>query len=74
MPQYTLINKKTEEQWDVTCSWDELQTHLNDDVKQALSVPKIISGRSGSMKVPDGFTDLKKRIKKGSGAGNTVNV
>ena len=45
MPQYTLINKKTEEQWDVT-----------------------------SMKVPDGFTDLKKRIKKGSGAGNTVNV
>jgi|TARA_R110000744_G_scaffold161661_1_gene278166 hypothetical protein len=74
MPQYTLINKKTEEQWEVTCSWNELQDYLTDDVKQGLSVPKIISGRSGAVKVPAGFTDLKNRVKKGSGKGNTINV
>ena len=74
MPLYTLHNVKTEEKWDVVCSWKELQDHITDDVKQVLSIPKIISGRSGGMKVPEGFQDLKKRIKKGSGRGNTVNV
>lgn len=79
MPVYTLKDLKSQNQWDVTCSWDELQTMLNEqpDVKQVLSAPKIVSSRMGNndLKVPDGFKDLlKNKVKKGSGKGNTVNV
>jgi len=79
MPVYTLKDLKSQDQWDVTCSWDELQTMLNEqpDVKQVLSAPKIVSSRMGNndLKVPDGFKDLlKNKVKKGSGKGNTVNV
>lgn len=79
MPVYTLKDLKSQNQWDVTCSWDELQTMLNEqpDVKQVLSAPKIVSSVSGNrdLKVPDGFKDLlKNKVKKGSGKGNTVNV
>lgn len=78
MPTYTLKDLKTNDQWEVICSWSELQTILNEqpDVKQVLVAPKIVSSRMGNsdMKVPDGFKDLQKRIKKGSGRGNTVNT
>ena len=78
MPVYTLKDLKTEQHYDVTCSWDELQTILNEqpDVKHVLKAPKIIGGRMGNkdLKVPDGFKDLQKRIKDGSGRGNTINV
>lgn len=79
MPVYTLRNSKTEEEWDVICSWDELQTTLSEqpDVSQVLQPLKIISNRMGNqdMKVPDGFKDLlKNKIQKGSGKGNTINV
>lgn len=78
MPTYTLKDSKTNDQWEVICSWDELQTILNEqpDVKQVLVAPKIVSSRMGNndLKVPDGFKDLQKRIKKGSGRGNTVNT
>jgi hypothetical protein len=79
MPVYTLKDLKTDEHSDVTCSWDELQTILNEqpDVKHVLKAPKIVSSRMGNndLKVPDGFKDLlKNKIKKGSGKGNTINV
>jgi|GEM_PF-973389 hypothetical protein len=79
MPVYTLEDLKTKQRHDVTCSWDELQTMLNEqpDVKQVLSAPKIVSSRMGNndLKVPDGFKDLlKNKVKKGSGKGNTINV
>jgi hypothetical protein len=65
---------KTKEEFDVTCTWSEMQDLLkeNPNLIQKLSTPKIISGRMGGMKVPDGFTDLKKQIKKNSGRGNTI--
>lgn len=65
---------KTKEEFEVTCTWIEMQELLNENpnLVQKLSTPKIISGRSGGMKVPDGFTDLKKNIKKHSGRGNTI--
>ena len=76
MPQYTMRNIKTKEEFDVTCTWTEMQDLLNENpsLVQKLSTPKIISGRSGgeAQKVPDGFTDLKKQIKKNSGRGNTI--
>lgn len=74
MPQYTMRDIKTKEEFEVTCTWIEMQELLNENpnLVQKLSTPKIISGRSGGMKVPDGFTDLKKNIKKHSGRGNTI--
>ncbi len=74
MPQYTMRDIKTKEEFDVTCTWSEMQDLLkeNPNLIQKLSTPKIISGRMGGMKVPDGFTDLKKQIKKNSGRGNTI--
>jgi len=76
MPQYTMRDIKTKEEFEVTCTWTEMQELLNENTNlvQKLSTPKIISGRSGGMKVPDGFTDLKKNIKKHSGRGNTIKI
>lgn len=76
MPIYTLKNKKTQEQFDVQCSWQELQQVIDNDpdVVQELVPPKVISGRSGGLKVPDGFKDLQKRMKDNSGRGNTIRV
>jgi len=78
MPVYTLEDAVTLAQWDVICSYEELQELLGRDpnISQTLSTPKIIGGRMGNKdtKVPDGFKDLQKRIKAGSGRGNTVNV
>jgi len=79
MPVYTLKDLKDGNRWDVVCSWNDLQTLLNEqpDVKQVLSTPKIVSGVDGNkdLKVPDGFKDLlKNKVKKGSGKGNTINV
>ena len=76
MPQYTMRDIKTKEELEVTCTWTEMQELLNENpnLVQKLSTPKIISGRSGGMKVPDGFTDLKKNIKKHSGRGNTIKI
>ena len=76
MPQYTMRDIKTKEEFEVTCTWTEMQELLNENpnLVQKLSTPKIISGRSGGMKVPDGFTDLKKNIKKHYGRGNTIKI
>jgi len=75
MPTYTLRDIKTQNQWDVVCSYDELQTILDEmpDVVKVLSTPKIVTG-VGSLhgKVPDGFKDKLNQIKKGSGKGNTI--
>ena len=75
MPTYTLRDIKTNKVWDVNCSWDELQTILDEmpDVIKELSTPRIVSG-VGSLhsKVPDGFRDKLNQIKKGSGQGNTI--
>jgi len=77
MPTYTLRDVKNNNQWDVNCSYEELQTILNEmpDVIKVLSTPKIVSG-VGSLqsKVPDGFKDKLNQIKKGSGEGNTIKV
>jgi hypothetical protein len=77
MPTYTLRDIKTNKVWDVTCSWDELQIILDElpDVVKELSTPKIVTG-VGSLhsKVPDGFKDRLKQIKKTSGRGENIKV
>ena len=76
MPSYTLRNIKTKEETDVFCSYPELKEllELDSNLIQKLATPKIIAGRSGAIKVPDGFKDLKRRIKGGSASGNTINI
>jgi hypothetical protein len=76
MPSYTLRNIKTKEEHDVFCTYTELKEllELDSSLIQKLTAPKIISGVSGSIKVPEGFKDLKRRIKAKSGAGNTINI
>lgn len=77
MPTYTLKDIKTQHSWEVVCSWDELQTTLDEmpDVIQVLTAPKIVSG-TGSLlgKTDDGWKENLNRIKSGSGRGNTIKV
>jgi hypothetical protein len=75
MPSYTLKDIKTNDTWDVVCSWDELQTMLNElpNVIQVLSTPKIVS-QSGSTlsKTDDGWKEVLNKVKSGSGRANTI--
>jgi len=76
MPIYTLRKLSTEEEWEVNVTYDELKQILeDDDIVKVLSVPKIVTG-VGSLhgKVPDGFKDKLKQIKKGSGKNNTIKI
>ena len=76
MPTYTLRKLSSDEVWTVNIPYDELKQILeDDDIVKELSTPKIVTG-VGSLhsKVPDGFKDKLKQIKKGSGKGNTIKV
>jgi hypothetical protein len=77
LPTYTLKNTKTNKKWDVFCSYDSLQEMLKDpDVEKVLSTAKFVSGVDGGQgkRVPSGFNDLKREIRKSSGRGNTIKV
>lgn len=75
MPTYTLRNKSTQKTHDVICKYDELQEILKSDpdLIHVLTAPKIVSN-VGSVKTDDGWKENLERIKKGSGAGNTIKV
>jgi hypothetical protein len=76
VPTYTLRRTSTGEEWDVNCNFHELAPMLeDDDIVKVLSTPKIVTG-VGTLhsKVPDGFKDKMKQIKKTSGSGNTIKV
>ena len=73
MPTYTLRNKKTEEMWQVICSYDEMKRKLDEDIELVPVFPKIVSGVGSLLsKTDDGWKDSLKRIKSGSGKGNTI--
>lgn len=76
MPTYTLRNKRTEETWQTICSYNELKDHiLNDEVELVPVMPNIVSGVGSLLgKTDDGWKDNLKRIKEGSGRGNTIKV
>jgi hypothetical protein len=46
------------------------------DVEKVLSTAKFVSGVDGGQgkRVPSGFNDLKREIRKSSGRGNTIKV
>ena len=75
MPTYTLRNNKTEEMWQILCSYNEMKSKLNDDIELVPVFPKIVSG-VGNLhgKTDDGWKDNLKRIKARSGKGNTIKI
>jgi hypothetical protein len=75
MPSYTLKDIKHNHTWDIVCSWDELQSILDEmpDVVQVLSAPRVVASvGSLNSKVPDGFKDVLNRVKSGAGKDNTI--
>ena len=76
MPTYTLKDIKTQQQWDVDCSWNELQEMLDNspDLIKVLSTPNFVSSTAthANSNTSDGWKDLLGRIKKGSGKNNTI--
>ena len=77
MPTYTLKDIKTQEEWDVLCTWSELQETLDamPDVIQVLSTPKIVANQGSLLsKTDDGWKENLKRIKAGSGPSSTIKV
>lgn len=77
MPRYTIQDTKNNEEWEVQCTWDELQEVLkaNPDFKQGLSTPNFVTQTGNTISRTSGdWRDLLKKVKKGSGRGNTINV
>lgn len=77
MPRYTIIDTKEQQEWEIQCTWDELQTILNDnpEFKQGLSTPSFVTQTGNTISRTSGdWRDLLKKVKKGSGKGNSINV
>ena len=77
MPRYTIKDIKTGDEWDVQCTWDELQIILdeNPDFKQGLATPNFVTQPGNTIsRTSTDWRDLLKKVKKGSGRGNTINV
>lgn len=77
MPTYTIKNVKTEEEWDVRCSWDDLQEMFkeNPDWQTVIKPVGLVSQSKGTLtQAGDGWKDVLKSIKKESGKANTINV
>ena len=75
VPKYTLRDIKTNETWDVTCSWNELQTILDEmpDVVKELSTPAFCGNTMSNLRrAGSGWQDVLNGIKKNSGAGNKI--
>jgi hypothetical protein len=77
MPTYTLKNIKDNVEFDVNCSYDDLQVMLDaqPDVVRVLSTPKIV-GSVGNLhsKTDDGWKETLGRIKSGSAKNNTIKI
>jgi hypothetical protein len=77
MPRYTIIDISDDTEWEIQCSWDELQIVLseNSNLKQGLSTPNFVTQTGNTIsKTSTDWRDLLKKVKKGSGKGNTINV
>lgn len=74
MPKYTLKRISTEEEWDVTCSFDDLAQMLeDDDITKVLSTPAFASNTTSNLRRAGGeWQDLLGGIKKASGRNNTI--
>ena len=75
MPTYTIEDTQTKKTYDVSVKWTELQELLvmHPHLKKVITAPNIIGG-VGGFKTDSGCKDLLKTVKKGSGAGNTIDI
>lgn len=75
MPTYTIEDTKTNKTYDVNVKWKELQELLvqHPHLRKVITAPNIIGG-VGGFKTDSGWKDLLKTVKKGSGAGNTIDI
>lgn len=77
IPTYTLQNIETNEEKEIFfTSYSKLEEYLLEFPNQRTiirSAPAIVGG-VGGLKVSDGFNDLLKGIKRGSGQNNTINT
>lgn len=76
MPTYTMINKETGEVQDMILSFSERDELLAaGKYTQKLNTPKIVTHVGGTLRqTSDGWKDLLKNVKKGSGKDNTINI
>jgi hypothetical protein len=77
MPLYTIRNEDTGEEWDELCSYSKLEKILqeNPNYRKVITPFAINSGgvlRDTLSRTPDGFRDVLKKVKAGSGEGNTI--
>lgn len=76
MPIYSFRNKETGEETEVILRIAELDQYKEDNphLQQFISKPPANVGMVKDMysRVPDGFNDVVKQIKKGSGMRNTI--
>ena len=77
MPTYTLKDIKTQEEWDVRCSYEELQTILDEmpDVSQVLKFPAMVTQAGSTLSKTSGdWRDLLKKIDKNAGLKSKVHT
>lgn len=78
MANYTFLNKKTNEEFDISMPISELDQYKanNPDFEQLIvKAPSIADPTRLGLRKPDsGFRDVLKRVKKASGRKNTINT
>jgi hypothetical protein len=77
MPTYTIKDVKENQEWEVICSWNELQEILDTspNLKQGLSTPVSVSMTGNTVSRTSGdWRDYLKKVKKESGKGDTINI
>ena len=75
MPTYMLRNKRTDETWQVLCTYEEMKKILSNEIELVLVFPNIVSGVGNlHSKTDDGWKDNLRRIKAGSGKDNTIKI
>jgi hypothetical protein len=77
MPTYTVIDTKKDKEYEVICSWDELQHIIlsSPNLKQGLATPMSVSMTGNTVSKTSGdWRDYLKKVKKESGKGNSVNI
>lgn len=78
MPTYNFRDLETGEVTEVTMRISELDDYKkeNPHLQQFLTAAPSLStdGGGGGLKIDNGFNDVLKKIKAGSGRGNTINT
>jgi len=75
MPTYMLRNKRTDETWQVLCTYEEMKKRLSNEIELVPVFPNIVSGVGNlHSKTDDGWKDNLRRIKAGSGKDNTIKI